>query len=739
MKSLTIEAMDRLVYLAAPDLKCDGSEAVYTVMRADESGKRFVSEVRRIRTDAEGAFGEGVTGSNEAEESMAGSAKEKLGGLAASDSELAKYAPDGSRIACLRAANGVPQIWLWEAEELRQLTRLRHGVSDFSWLPDGQGLVWEAPLWPEEIETPFGEMTPAEQTEWERQKALEPIVVEELIYKLDEVGLFDGSIHQLGVTYLDGASRLLTKALYEHRMPTASPDGKTVVYYGYPDGSIHRLRAQIFALDFGEYANECLKEDGNNSQRPDGQRTPCDAGWPEERQVTEEDYLIDSIPLLYDPLDAGGGRVAALTYVKKEDTFLQLPQCFDLETGQSTPLFETECPSEEINNLVVGRNACGRETSPYVFSEDGKFFYYTALWKGSQRLYAYNRIEKTFTCLSREGESIQAISAIQNGCLVYLKGTLSCPAELYAGRLPVQEADSPECADSKETFLPEHQLTDENAWLSEYALPQAVPFDVPSADGKVTIHGWYIKPAGLKEGQKAPAILDIHGGPDCGYSSNFWFEFAYLAARGLAIVYCDPRGSVGYGAAYRQGDCAYGAEAQEDLLAFLDAVAELGFIDREHCGVTGGSYGGYMTNRLISTTDRFAAAVTQRNLCNLATSYGTGDMGFVTGKEDFTTMSRMLKERVKSRTTTLRLVDQIRTPLLILHGTADYRCSFEQGEQLFIAMKERNPKVPVRFVAFPGENHGLTRTGRPAAQRAHLKEMADWFVKYLFEKKEEAR
>lgn len=739
MKSLTIEAMDCLAYLAAPDLKCDGSEAVYTVMRADESGKRFVSEVRRIRTDAEGAAGE----------------------LVASGSELAKYAPDGSRIACLRAANGVPQIWLWEEGELRQLTRLRHGVSDFSWLPDGQGLVWEAPLWPEELKTPFGEMTPDERAEWERQKALEPIVVEELIYKLDEVGLFDGSIHQLGVTYLDGTSRLLTKAPYEHRRPAASPDGKTVVYYGYPDGSVHRLRAQIFALDL--------------------------RGDTEERQVTEEDYLIDSIPLLFDPLDAGGGRVTALTYVKKEGAFLQLPQCFDLETGQSAPLLEAECPSEEINNLVVGRNACGRETSPYVFSEDGKFFYYTALWKGSQRLYAYDRIEKAFACLSREGESIQAISAVQNDCLVYLKGTLSRPAELYAGRLPMpekalaknvpqepakgitqepakdttqeptknmpqetakatpqeptalQEADSPECADSKEAFLLEHPLTDENAWLSEYDLPQAAPLDVPSTDGKAIIHGWYIKPAGLKEGQKAPAVLDIHGGPDCGYSSNFWFEFAYLAARGLAVVYCDPRGSVGYGAAYRQGDCAYGAEAQEDLLAFLDAVAKLGFIDRERCGVTGGSYGGYMTNRLISTTDRFAAAVTQRNLCNLATSYGTGDMGFVTGKEDFTTMSRMLKERVKSRTTTLRLVDRIRTPLLILHGTADYRCSFEQGEQLFIAMKERNPKVPVRFVAFPGENHGLTRTGRPAAQRAHLQEMADWFVKYLFEEKEEAR
>lgn len=719
MQSLTIEAMDRLIYLSAPDLKCDGSEAVYTLTKAADGGAGFASEVRRMMLGEEGAA---VT-------------------QALSDSELAKYAPDGSQIACLREKNGVNQIWLWEGDEPRQLTRLRHGVSDFAWLSDGRGVIWEAPLWPEEAACAFEEMTADERTAWKRRRAQEPIVVEELIYKLDEVGLFDGSVHQLGVTWLDGTSRLLTREPYEHRRPVASPDGKTVVYYGYPDGSVHRLRAQIFALE--------LPERGEPAHTA-------------ERRVTHEDYLVDSVPLLFDAGDVAltkgfpegvasvdvasvdaaraelatpnksGGHVIALTYIKKENGFVQLPQRFDLQTGKCEPLFAEECPCEEINNMVVGRNAYGRENAPYTFSEDGKQFYFTSLWQGSQRLYCYDRETQAFSCLAGENASIQAISSAHNGRLVYLKGTPARPAELYAGFLleRVRTMDQPA------EILRESRLTDENAWLAEYRVPQAVPVTVPSADGKATIHGWYIKPDGLQEGEKVPAVLDIHGGPDCGYSSNFWFEFAYLAARGLAVVYCDPRGSVGYGSAYRAGDCAYGPEAQDDLLAFLDAVAELGFIDRERCGVTGGSYGGYMTNRLISTTDRFAAAVTQRNLCNLSTSYGTGDMGFVTGKEDFTSMARMLKERVSARATTLRLVDRIRTPLLILHGTADYRCSFEQGEQLFIAMKERNPEVPVRFVAFPGENHGLTRTGRPAAQRAHLKEMADWFAAYLQGKKE---
>lgn len=705
MKRLTIEDMDRLVYLAVPDLKHDGREAVCTVARADKGCNDFVPQVRR--------FVLSETGKLEKDE------------LVAERSELAKYSPDGSRLAWLCTDSGESQIWIRENGTDRQLTHLRHGVTDYSWSPDGQSLVWGAPLWPEETDAPFGEMTSEEKRVWKKKKDSEPIVVEELMYKLDEVGLFDGSFHQIGVTALDGSSVLLTKAPFEHRNPVISPDGRQVAYYACPDGSIHRLRVQIFTCPLPESITG--REDSHKgSEQSDSQEGARDRY--EERQVTHEEYLIESVPLMFDPADAESDRVAALMYEKTENGFVQLPYLFSLTDGKKEPLFEAACPVEEINNLVVGRNAVGREAPPCVFSEDGGTYYFTSLWMGNQHLYVYDRAKKEFTCLGTEDESIQALSAPRSGRMVYLKGTLMYPAELYWRRLA---EDAGEKTDTKEAA--EHALTQENAWLSEYELPRPEKLCVPTADQKGSVHGWYIKPAGLKPGEKVPAVLDVHGGPECSYSTNFWFEFQYLASRGLAVVYCDPRGSVGYGSAHQKGDCAYGTEAQEDLLGFLDAVIALGFIDETKCGVTGGSYGGYMTNRLISTTDRFAAAVTQRNLCNLATSYGTGDMGFVTGKKDFTSMLAMFKDRVNARATTLRLVDRVKTPLLILHGTQDYRCSFEQGEQLFIAMKERNPQIPVRFVAFPGENHGLTRGGRPEAQKGHLKEMADWFVRFLKE------
>lgn len=678
MKQLTIEDMDRLVYLSAPDLRADGRAVVYVRGQASETGEAFQYAV----VEQELESGRTV--------------------ILTEQGDLAKYSPDGSRIAYLSGEDGEKQVWIREEGADRPLTTLRHGVSDFSWLADGQGILWEAPLWDEEWEQACVPMTAAERRAWQEKREEEPIVVEELMYKLDETGLFDGSHHQIGITTLQGESRLLTRDPYEHKGPVSGPEGGQIVCFGFPDGSIHRLRGQIFVISL---EGEC-------------------------RQVTREDYLIDTAPLCFDPADPSGNQVAALLYERTEQGFLQKPFLFDLTTGEKKPLWEADCPVEEINNLIVGRNAIGRDSSPFQFSEDGRRMYFTTVWQGNQHLYEYDREAKTFRQLTEGEESIQAFARPGQSRLVYLKGTLTRPAELYVR--PSEEA--PLTAGNPDAGA-EIRLTGENDWLAEYEIPVPQTMDIPTLDGKASVHGWYLRPAGLKEGEQVPAVLDIHGGPDCSYSSNFWYEFQYLAAQGLAVIYCDPRGSVGYGLAWRQGDCAYGKEAEEDLFAFLDGVIALGFIRKDKIGVTGGSYGGFMTNKLISTTDRFAAAVTQRTLCNLGTSYGTGDMGFVTGSSSFGGMKRFFQERVHSRTTTLRLVDQVRTPLLLLHGTEDYRCSFEQSEQFFIAMKERNPEVPVRLVAFPGQNHGLTRTGAPWAQKGHLREMAMWFAKYL---KEEA-
>ena len=252
-----------------------------------------------------------------------------------------------------------------------------------------------------------------------------------------------------------------------------------------------------------------------------------------------------------------------------------------------------------------------------------------------------------------------------------------------------------------------------------------------SFDGKADLQGWVMHPENQEKGQKYPAVLYIHGGPECTFTAEYWHEFHALAAAGMAVIFANPRGSVGYGRAFCAGGIAWAKEAMDDLIAVVQAACEKGFIDEKRIGVTGGSYGGYMTNKFIGRTNHFAAAVTQRSLINPSTSYGTGDMGFISARPNWEGM-KMLDELLdRARGNAITYIDNMKVPLLILHGYKDYRCSFEQAEQLFIAMKDRNPEIPVRLVMFPTENHGVDRIGKLYNQIRHLSEMTDWFTTYL--------
>lgn len=242
-----------------------------------------------------------------------------------------------------------------------------------------------------------------------------------------------------------------------------------------------------------------------------------------------------------------------------------------------------------------------------------------------------------------------------------------------------------------------------------------------------------MRPAGQEEGKLYPAVLYVHGGPETTYNAEFWHEFLALSHAGMAVIYANPRGSLGYGRQFCADGIAWKPEAMDDLVSAVEACVERGFIDKKRIGITGGSYGGYMTNKFIGRTKHFAAAVTQRSLVNPATSYGTGDMGFISANPEAKDVKMLDYLLDRARGNAITYIDNMKVPLLLLHGYRDYRCSFEQAEQLFIAMRDRNPEVPVRLVMFPEENHGVDRTGKLYNQIRHLQEMCDWFEKYLAE------
>jgi len=273
----------------------------------------------------------------------------------------------------------------------------------------------------------------------------------------------------------------------------------------------------------------------------------------------------------------------------------------------------------------------------------------------------------------------------------------------------------------------EKQLTHLNA--AYYNRTQLVPVErVPfkGADGW-DVDGFFMKPVGWEAGKKYPMILTIHGGPAGMFGFDWYHEFQVYAAHGWAVFFTNPRGSTGYGEKFERGIINnWGGMDYQDIMAGVDAALKQNpWIDRDRLGVTGGSYGGFMTNWILGHTDRFKAAVTLRSLSNFISDEGTRD-GAYGHEDDFKGLMFDEFEQFWNASP-LKYAKNVKTPTLILHSDNDFRVPLEQGEQWFRALKHYG--VNAELVIFPRENHNLTRTGEPK----HLVESMNWQV-YWFER-----
>jgi len=275
----------------------------------------------------------------------------------------------------------------------------------------------------------------------------------------------------------------------------------------------------------------------------------------------------------------------------------------------------------------------------------------------------------------------------------------------------------------------ERKITGFNDWVQEEkALSSLEAISVETAPG-VTVDGWVMKPVDYREGQQYPAILDIHGGPKTVYGEVFFHEMQYWANEGYFVFFCNPRGSDGKGNEFADIRGKYGTIDYDDIMAFTDVVlAKYPGIDQGRVGVTGGSYGGFMTNWIIGHTDRFKAAASQRSISNWVSMGYTSDIGYYFEEDQggATPWSDIDKVWWHSP---LKYADQVKTPTLFIHSEEDYRCWLPEGLQMFTALKYFG--VEARFCMFRGENHELSRSGKPKHRIRRLKEITDWFDKYL--------
>ncbi len=242
------------------------------------------------------------------------------------------------------------------------------------------------------------------------------------------------------------------------------------------------------------------------------------------------------------------------------------------------------------------------------------------------------------------------------------------------------------------------------------------------------VKGWVLYPKNFDPSQKYPAILDIHGGPKTVYGKVYYHEMQYWVNKGYIVLFANPRGSDGKGDAFADIRGKYGTIDYDDLMNFTDLVIrKVPQLDMERLFVTGGSYGGFMTNWIVGHTNRFKAAATQRSISNWLSFHGTSDIGFYFSKDQTGGHPNIDTDKLWEQSP-MKYAMQITTPLLFIHSDMDYRCPIEQAMQLFTILKEKGTET--KFVWFKGETHELSRSGKPQARVKRLIEITQWFNKH---------
>ena len=570
-----------------------------------------------------------------------------------------------------------PQIWLIRVAggEARQLTRTDDGASAPAWSPDGRTVAFLATT------DPAGEVgVPAPG----HTKVADERIVTKLRYRFDGRGYIDRYRHVWTIPAEGGNATQLTFGDADDGQMAWSPDGRVIAFVAnrHPDRD-QENRSLVYSVPAHGGEVRCLTDGDfdfeSPSWSPDGTRL--------------------AVMGVDDP-DAGGAKNSNL---------------WTVSASGGTPVNHTKAWDRSVGDSGMGDLFQGGDQRPF-WSIDGASVCLLASESGNTHVSRVALADGSVTPVTTGARRvIGAAFAGADGDLVYVAGDGSTPFEIFA-------ADN--------DGANERRLTRHNAaFLRDVAISPPEEIWFRSQAGDRDIQGWILKPYGFREGVKYPLIVEIHGGPHSMYGQAIFHEMQLMAARGYVVVFTNPRGSAGYGEDFTT--CTrgrWGESDMPDVMAAVDHMVATGYVDEARLGVTGGSYGGYMTNWIIGHTDRFKAAVTQRCVSNFYSMIGTSDIGVHFGVYEFggtpwDDADTLLKY------SPITYVKDMTTPLLILHNEQDLRCPIEQGEQLFTFLKRLGRDVAM--VRFPDEDHNLSRTGKPSRRLARLHHLIGWFDSHL--------
>ncbi len=595
-----------------------------------------------------------------------------------------RWTPDGSRIVFLSNRSDSNQIWTIPVAggEAAKLTDLPESVSSFTISRDGSSIAFVS-----KSDTKAMEEAKAKEGQPEEKKS-DVVRVTKLRFRADGTpGFLDNKPTHIWVVGLEGGDpRQVTSGEFDDSSPTWSPDGNTIAFVSNrTDQRELKKNSEIWTIpESGGDASPVLT--GNDamfygpSWSPDGKYLAVQG-----HNNARAGHALNAELWVVEP---SGSGLRSLT--SGLDRMVGDTSAVDTASGAETEMIWSGDSSSILFNVSDEGNAHVRRVR--VDGGDAEL-----VVGGTRRVMNYS--------VSADGSTIG-----------FSAGTSTNPCDIFV---------------CKGNGSDERQLTHANKeFFSSVLISEPEEIRVESqADDKATIHGWIMKPIGFEEGKKYPMVLEIHGGPHAMYANAYFHEFQLLAAQGYVVVYGNPRGSQGYGSDF--SSCTkgvWGSSDMPDLMALVDYAIDQSYVDPNRLGVTGGSYGGFMTTWVVGHTDRFKAAVTQRPVTNMYSFYGTSDIGstfgdYETGGNPWENTDQFLKM------SPITYVDKIVTPLMIIHSEQDYRCPIEQSEQLFVALTMLGRET--EFVRFPNESHGLSRMGKPAHRIERLQSILGWFEKHL--------
>jgi dipeptidyl aminopeptidase/acylaminoacyl peptidase len=672
-RPIEIEDLYELVDVADPQISPNGQWIAHVRVSLDRMKNTYVRNIWLAPTDG----GQPIQLSRSGKESEP------------------RWSPDGQWLAFTSSRDDKAQVYLLRVSspggEARQLTAMPNGATSPAWSPDSRQIAFLSAMNVDEratenaaqdIDPPRDELAAKhrkERQEFDEKKRLDPRIHTQLPYRTGTAFL-DDRFKQVYIFSIDEDSsqeakkpRRLTDIDADCASPQWTPDGLSILTTHAADSNYDEpwRWQRIFRIDVETGEKSLLSDEATTDLSP---YPSPDRAW----------IAFSNYP--YETSSRSNPRLAIMRMDGSQRRDLTLE--FDRSIGS------------------------------YVWSPDSNHIFLSANSDGNTCIYAISVADGTIQPILDAVIEIQNFDVGQDGGIAYSCTTPQRPPELFWQPSPSSASQ---------------QLTHYNrAYLEGVAVQETHELRFQSAD-RSEIQGWYLMPADFEEGKQYPLILAIHGGPHVMWgpsTKTMWHEWQAQAAQGYVVFYCNPRGSDGYGETFRDGIFgAWGTNDMPDQMAGVEAMIDMGFVDRERLVITGGSYGGYMTGWMVGHSKRFKAAVAQRGVYHLMGFYGSCDIPqFVLdeiGVEPWEDVQKLWDQ------SPVAYAQDITTPLLLIHSENDYRVPISDGE-LFFALMRRLGKV-VKMVRYPRDGHELSRSGEPEHRVSRLEHMMEWFNTYVMD------